>query len=208
MLTSLGTSSKIPSGVEPVLHWVVRHEYVGIFSLLMLGVVGIPFPDEGVLTFAGYLIYKGDLRPVPTAAAAFLGSVCGITVSYGLGRTIGLYLIKRYGHLIRLRIEEVDRVEQWFDRIGKWGLLLGYFVPGVRHLIAIVAGVVKLRLPVFAAFAYTGGFIWSVTFIAMGYLLGEEWAWISTRIPRPLAIGSGALVALLWLFWVARGRKP
>lgn len=180
---------------------------MGIFSLLMLGIVGIPIPDEGVLTFAGYLISKGDLQPVPTVTAAFLGSACGITVSFGLGRTVGLYLLRKYGHRVHFRVDEVDRVEQWFDRIGKWGLMLGYFVPGIRHVIAIVAGSAKLRLPVFATFAYTGGFIWSVTFIAIGYFLGEEWAWVSVKIHRPLAIGSVLLVLLLLLYWVVQRGK-
>jgi membrane protein DedA with SNARE-associated domain len=173
----------------------------------MLGIVGIPIPDEGVLTFAGYLIYKGDLQPVPTMAAAFLGSACGITVSYGLGRTVGLYLIKKYGHLVHLTASDVDRVQQWFDRVGKWGLLFGYFVPSVRHVTAVVAGSAKLRPLVFAAFAYTGGFIWSVTFIAIGYFLGEEWARVSTKIHHPLAIGSSLVIVLLLLYWVVQRRK-
>ncbi|MCS6805342.1 MAG: DedA family protein [Acidobacteriota bacterium] len=180
---------------------------MGIFSLLMLGIIGIPIPDEAVLTFAGYLIYKGDLHPVATVAAAFLGSVCGITVSYGLGRTVGLYLVEKYGHLVHLRPAEFNRVHQWFDRVGKWGLLFGYFLPGARHVIALVAGSTKLRLPVFAAFAYTGGFIWSATFIVIGYFLGEEWVWVSTNVHRPLAIGSCSIILLLLLYWVVQRKK-
>jgi membrane protein DedA with SNARE-associated domain len=46
-----------------------------------------------------------------------------------------------------------------------------------------------------------------VTFIAIGYFLGEEWAWVSTKIHRPLAIGSGLVILLLLLYWVVQRKK-
>jgi membrane protein DedA with SNARE-associated domain len=193
--------------METIVHWVTHYGYAGIFALLMLGIVGIPVPDEGLLTFAGYLVYKGELHLVPTIAAAFLGSACGITVSYGLGRTAGLYLITEYGRFLHLTAERVDRVHRWFDRVGKWGLLFGYFLPGVRHLTALLAGTAKLRMPVFALFAYTGGFLWSVTFVSVGYFLGEEWARVSEQIHRHLLIGAGVVVTAVVLFVLFQYRR-
>jgi membrane protein DedA with SNARE-associated domain len=64
-----------------ILNWLTHYGYLGIFCLLMLGIVGVPIPDELVLTCAGYLIFKGYLSPGLTAASAFTGSVCGISVS-------------------------------------------------------------------------------------------------------------------------------
>ena len=87
--------------MEIVLGWVEEYRYTGIFSLLMLGIIGIP-PDEGLLAFAGYLAYRGDLRLVPTLTVSFLGSVCGITMSYGLGRFLGNYLLRAYGPYLGL----------------------------------------------------------------------------------------------------------
>ena len=80
---------------ETILGWVTEYGYIGIFSLLALGIIGAPIPDEGVLAFAGYLVYEGKLQLFPILAAAFLGSACGITLSYGLGRTVGAYLISK-----------------------------------------------------------------------------------------------------------------
>jgi len=62
--------------------------YAAIFSLLVFGIVGLPVPDEWLMTFAGYLVYKRHLHLLPTYAAASLGSMCGITVSYVLGRSV------------------------------------------------------------------------------------------------------------------------
>ena len=70
---------------QAVLNWVEQYGYIGLFSLLVLGIVGIPLPDEWLLAFSGYLVFKGTFRFAPALAAAFTGSACGISVSYGCG---------------------------------------------------------------------------------------------------------------------------
>jgi membrane protein DedA with SNARE-associated domain len=185
---------------ETILRWATEYGYIGIFSLLTLGIIGAPIPDEGVLAFAGYLVYEGKLQLFPTVAAAFLGSVCGITLSYGLGRTVGNYLITKFGRAVQITGDKVTHIQNWYDRVGKWGLLFGYYLPGVRHLIALGAGISKLPLSVFAVFAYTGGFIWSVSFIFAGYYLGREWTLIFGKVRPTLVIGSAITVALFLLY--------
>jgi len=131
--------------VNHIAAFVYAYGYLGVFSLLMLGIVGLPVPDEWLLTFAGYLIYKGHFHIVPALAAAILGSVCGISVSYYLGRTLGISIVRRYGQWFHITEERMSRVHAWFDRTGRWSLLVGYFIPGVRHLAGFVAGTSKLR---------------------------------------------------------------
>jgi len=160
---------------QTILHWIIQYGYIGIFCLLMLGIVGVPFPDELIMTCAGYLIFKGDLQPAPTIIAAFLGSVCGISLSYCIGRVLGTTLIDKFGHLVHLTPEKLKSVNEWFERFGKWTLVFGYFLTGFRHLVAIVAGTAKLRVSAFALFAYAGALIWAVTFISFGYFLGDQW---------------------------------
>ena len=185
---------------ETILRWVIEYGYIGIFSLLALGIIGAPIPDEGVLAFAGYLVYEGKLQIVPAMAAAFFGSVCGITLSYGLGRTLGNYLITKFGDAVQITGVKVTQVSSWYDRVGKWGLLFGYYLPGVRHLIGFGAGIAKLPVPIFALFAFSGGFIWSVTFISAGYYLGREWTLIFGKVRPTLVIGSAMTVALFLLY--------
>ena len=140
-----------------VLQWVATYGYFAIFGLLVLGIVGIPVPDEFLLTSCGFLIYRGSLHSIPAFASALAGSMCGITCSYIIGRTLGWkFLHSRAGRMLHVRDEQIRWVHDWFNRIGHWALMIGYFVPGVRHFTAIVAGTSKLEYPGFAAFAYTG----------------------------------------------------
>ncbi|MGE0826191.1 MAG: DedA family protein [Candidatus Binatia bacterium] len=191
---------------EALLGWVIAYGYVGIFVLLMLGIIGIPIPDEGVLTLAGYLCCKGDLLLIPTIAAAFLGSACGVTVSYALGWTVGNSLVSKYGHFVHITPQQVDQAHRWFTRVGRWGLLFGYFLPGVRHLTAFAAGAAKLERSVFAPFTYTGGFVWSVTFVSVGYVVGKEWTHVAPRLYSVLVLSSGGVVICFLLYVLARFR--
>ena len=186
---------------ETILRWITEYGYLAIFVLMTLGT---PMPDEGLLAFAGYLVYEGRLQLFPTIAAAFLGSVCGITLSYGFGRTVGNYLVTKFGPAVQITEDKVTRIHTWYERVGKWGLLFGYLLPGVRHLIAFGAGTSKLPLSVFALFAYTGGFIWSVTIIAAGYFLGSQWTLVFGKVRPNLVIGSAVTVALFLLYIIVR----
>jgi membrane protein DedA with SNARE-associated domain len=165
--------------MDAITSWVMQYGCLAVFCLLMLGIVGLPVPDELLLTFVGYLIFQEILNPIPAAVAALSGSICGITLSYVLGRTCGLPLIEKYGRFINLKMKHLEKVRRWFNRIGKWTLTVGYFFPGVRHFTGFVAGTSKLQLPVFAGYAYLGALFWAATFISLGYILGEEWPLIS-----------------------------
>jgi membrane protein DedA with SNARE-associated domain len=169
---------------QQVLAWITHYGYVAIFSLLVLGIVGLPVPDETLLTFTGYLVYQGHLWFGGALLAAFLGSTCGITLSYVLGRTFGLKLIHRYGRYLRITEAHVDKAHAWFRKAGHWSLTVGYFIPGVRHFTAYAAGMSDLEWPTFAAYAYSGAAIWAGTFIGLGYLLGERWKSVQANFDR------------------------
>lgn len=193
--------------VESVLGWVAHYGYVGIFGLLMLGIVGLPIPDETLLMFTGYLIFKHELEPLPAFAAGFLGSICGITVSYALGRMLGLYLVTRLGHFLHIEPEALEQVRAWYERKGKYGLVISYFIPGIRHLAAYVAGSSRLSLPVFATFAYLGGLLWSGSFISIGYVLGDEWRQMSVSLHRYLLIGAGIITVVIAIGFILMRRR-
>lgn len=195
--------------VSHVAAFIYASGYPAVFSLLMLGIVGLPVPDEWLLSFTGYLIYKGHFRAVPALAAAVLGSVCGISVSYCLGRTLGALFIRRYGRWVHVTQERMDRIHAWFDRIGRWSLLVGYFIPGIRHLAGFAAGTSKIRFPGFAAFAYAGAVVWSVSFVAVGYFFGKEWESTTRTVHRDIVAGAvvAAVAVLAYLFLAKRPHR-
>ena len=92
--------------MDILIHWIKSYGYLGVFASQMLGMFGLPVPDETILTFTGFLVYKDYLHPVPAVLAAYLGSICGITVNYLAGRFIGFPLLHKYGSFLRLSDRE------------------------------------------------------------------------------------------------------
>jgi membrane protein DedA with SNARE-associated domain len=144
---------------------------IALFLLLAVGIVGLPIPDETLLVATGMLLQKGHLHPTYTILAALCGSVCGISLSYGIGRAAENLLIEKYGSWLGITEKRLVGAHSWFRRMGVWLLFFGYFIPFVRHLTGYVAGAVKLEYKKFAAFAYIGAIFWVTTFLTIGYML-------------------------------------
>ncbi|MEW6659376.1 MAG: DedA family protein [Thermodesulfobacteriota bacterium] len=193
--------------MESIPQFLSHYGYLGIFLLLMVGIVGLPIPDEIILMFAGYLIFKGSFQPVPTAATALLGTFCGITVSYSLGRSAGFYFLQKYGHYLHISLARLARTQAWFHRVGKWAIFFGYFIMGVRHLAALTAGASRMRFRVFALFAYSGGFLWTLSYVYLGYFLGEELPKLSPELRLGFLIATGIVILSISAFFICRHFK-
>ncbi|HEU4963250.1 MAG TPA: DedA family protein, partial [Bacilli bacterium] len=142
---------------------------------------------------------------------AFLGSMTGITISYSMGRRFGLPLIDRYGKRFGITERRLGVVNGWYNRFGKFVLIVGYFIPGIRHVTAFAAGMSKMHFGSFALFAYLGGIIWSLTFITLGKSLGVHWTKVSDLSHRYLFWAVLVIVVAvvgygLW-FWYKRKKQ-
>ena|SRR2546427_2603482 len=192
---------------QAVLQWVTDYGYFGIFFLLIFGILGLPVPDEWLLVISGYLAFKNVLGFVPTLAVAVLGSAGGLTMSYVLGRTSSGYVIRRFGRWLSIDEEKLRRTEHWFQNLGRWVLVIGPFVPGVRNLMGYIAGATKLRIQIFMRFAYLGAFFSSFTFVTFGYFVGRHFPWDYSRIVLVAVAAAVVFTASGLPFRIARRLK-
>lgn len=187
--------------MHALLLTITEYSYIGIFGALGLGIIGLPIPDETLIAFAGFLSFKGKLNFFLILIAAFLGTSCGITISYFLGKYCSGYISKKYAQKLTIYSDRLKEVEKFYIKYGQFVLLMGYFIPGLRHVTAIFAGISHFPYWRFALFAYAGAFLWTTTFLTFGFFLGSEWylvAHFSNRIIIPVI----TLLALtLFLFF-------
>lgn len=186
-----------------VLDWLVRFGTPALFFAQLFGIFGLPIPDELLLTLAGVLVRKGQLAGTPTMVAAIGGCAAGITVSYVLGRTVGVATVQR---LLHVSSDPLHKAQTWFRRFGCWLLAFGYFIPGVRHVTALAAGSMPLEYRTFATYAYPGAVLWSSTFVALGYFAGDRWRTVLDAVRRHVilvALVAAAGVAA-YMIWAAR----
>ena len=161
--------------MEAVHYFLNHYSYLGIFLLLALGVFGPPVADEFLLLFLGYLVLKGNLQFIPTVAAVVAGTLSGVSLDYLLGRTLGHYLLHRPDSWLHQKYRRIYQLRQWLARSGGWAFTCSYFVPGLRHCAPVVAGLSHLEFLRFAALTYSGGLLWSLIYLSLGYFLAERW---------------------------------
>lgn len=175
--------------IEIFSPWITQYGSISLFFLLALGIIALPIPDEWLLVSAGFLIAKGVLNVFATTLASVMGAWCGISVSYLLGIYLGPYIFSsRIGSLLGLQNKRL-KAQHWFHKIGKWSLVVGYFIPGVRHFVGYIAGSLNFPYPQFALYAYTGGAVWSTLFLTIGYNIHQNGPFIIQSLEHVQSLG-------------------
>jgi membrane protein DedA with SNARE-associated domain len=143
-----------------------------------------PIPSEVVLPLAGFLVGLGELNFAGALLAATLGSVLGAVILYYVGRWGGRGLVLRYGHILRVNEQQLDRVEGWFARHGDLVVLVCRVIPLARSVVSIPAGTGRMPLGRFVALTTVGSAVWNAALIGAGVALGANWeavsGWIGT----------------------------
>jgi len=173
----------------------------------MLGIVGPLIPDDTILVLSGLAVHRGQLDPLITLVVAYAGSLCGITLSYVLGKTGVIYVLKRIPPVQRWMDRYMPQVERWFEKHGKWTLFFGYFLAGVRHFTALAAGMSDVRPRTFALYAFPGGLVWVASFLSIGYFLGAQWDQLRQRFDHGALIFAALVVVLSAVAWALNRRK-
>jgi membrane protein DedA with SNARE-associated domain len=189
--------------MHALLLTITKYSYVGIFVALGLGILGLPFPDETLIAFVGFLVYEGKLNYLYAFAVCFIGSSSGVTLGYFLGRTFGNRLVKRYSTRLNVSPDYIQDAKKFYVRYGRFALFVGYFIPGVRHLTAIFAWSSIMPYTGFAAFAYSGAALWTLVFMNLGFFLGDKWHRVSAYsnryiIPFVLVVTIFLIIAIYW----------
>jgi membrane protein DedA with SNARE-associated domain len=149
--------------------------YLGIFFLMMLESIVFPMPSELVMPFAGFLIANGEMNFVFVVLFATLGSLFGSLLSYYIGKYGGNKFVLRYGKYFLLNEEHLKSAERWFSKKGELTIFIGRFVPIVRHLISIPAGIGKMNVKKFSLYTILGAGIWNFFLAYIGFVLGNNW---------------------------------
>ena len=183
--------------------------YVGIFLLMTLESMVAPIPSELVMPFAGFLIFTGDFGVVPVMVASSLGSIVGSLLSYGMGR-LGEPVVLRYGRYLFLNPHHLEWTKNFFDRHGGKTIVISRFIPVVRHLISIPAGLARMSLIPFILYTAVGATLWNGFLTYLGVRLKENWRIIQqyTHILDYFVV-AGLIGVAVYFFWkLKKSRNP
>ncbi|MBI5229617.1 DedA family protein [Candidatus Micrarchaeota archaeon] len=165
--------------VETISAFISSVGYPGVFILMVLESMFTPVPSELVMPFAGFLITEGKFDLVLVSFVGALGGVVGSLVSYYIGRIGGEPLVMKFGKYLFLERSHLELTKRWFSKHGDVTIFICRFIPAVRHVISIPAGVGRMDLKRFIAFTFFGAFIWCLFLTYCGMVLKENWKLIS-----------------------------
>ena len=149
---------------------------VGVALLVALESIIPPIPSEIVLAMAGYLAAEGRFSLVVIVLAATVGSLVGALVLYWLGAALGEERLKRWlDHIPLVDRDDLEKADRWFERHGRWAVLIGRLVPVVRSLVSVPAGANRMPMGEFVLLTTLGSGVWNALVVGLGYTLGSRW---------------------------------
>lgn len=187
----------------PVVDVIDSLGEAGVGALIALETVLPPIPSEVILPFAGFAASQGRLDPVLAWACATLGSLLGAAVLYRLGRSLTyerLHELAGRRWFVLFGQKDLERGFRFFDRHGSVVVLVGRFVPLVRSVVSVPAGMDRMPLGRFFALTALGSGTWNAVFIWVGHRLGADYALVEEYM-GPVSRGV-LVVVLLGLAWL------
>lgn len=199
-------------------NWITQFmEQFGYFAIVLLMAgenVFPPIPSEIILLFGGFLTTtSGSVTVVGVIIAATIGAVIGAIILYGIGLLLDVErlekIVDRWGHILRIKKEDIHKADAWFDKYGVWTIFLCRFVPVIRSLISIPAGMSNMNFPLFLIFTTLGTLIWNTVLVLLGFWLGESWTTVETYLGyyQDVVIVVLAIIIVLFVIWFIRRNK-
>ena len=174
---------------EVIISIMDQFGYFGVFLLIAIENIFPPIPSELVLVFGGFMTTYTALKVWGVIVAATLGSLIGAIVLYYIGKILNKERLKKIvsgkiGKIIRLKPSDIEKADSWFDTKGNKTVFFCRFIPLIRSLISIPAGMSEMPMQKFLLYTIAGSLIWNTVLIIVGSKVGENWVKIVDTLDK------------------------
>lgn len=174
-----------------------------IAALMFLENVFPPIPSELIMPLAGFNAARGVASLWVTILAGTAGSLAGAWFWFLIGRWIGpaklRLFVRKHGRWLTLSPKDLRRAQGWFDRHGRKAVFFGRFIPTVRTLISVPAGLARMPATPFLIYSAIGSLIWTSALTLAGYLLESGYEQVEHLLnPVSTAVVIGLVAFYLW----------
>lgn len=199
-----------------IINFMNKFGYIGIALLIAFENIFPPIPSEVILTFGGFLTTKTEMIAIGVIISSTIGSVLGAVILYLIGRILNADKITnivdgKIGKYLHLKKQDIEKANNWFSKKGKYTVFFCRFVPIVRSLISIPAGMNKMNFGLFLTLTTIGTSIWNTVLVLLGQKAGENWTKIVDIVGTYSKIGLIVLIIifiiLVFLFYKFRIKK-
>lgn len=199
--------------VESAAEFLARWHYAGLFAVILAEEGGIPLPVPGDLFIAamGFLAYQGGASWAPTTAVVTVATVLGAGVLHAVARHAGRPLLVRVARRFGYSEAREARLEAWMTRRGPAAVVIGRLIPGLRIVMTVVAGALRMPARAFAVGTFFAGLLWATIYFWIGWALAAGWTRVADGVPAarlwPWAAALAVALAAAVLAWRARARR-
>lgn len=189
--------------VKDIADWAIQQGgLTGAGVMMALESMIAPVPSEVVMPPLGFAVAKGTYSWEMAIMATSIGSLAGSLISYYMGYFGGKPLVMKVGKYLLLNEHHLDVTGSLFSKYGSAIVFVSRFIPVVRHLISIPAGIARMNFWKFVAYTLIGATIWNSFLLWLGYKLQAHWAVIEKyRDPiDKVFIGLIALTVIAWFY--------
>ncbi|PLR92546.1 DedA family protein [Bacillus sp. T33-2] len=196
-----------------IIETIEQFGYMGIFLLITLENLFPPIPSEVILTFGGFLTTTTTLSVIGVITFSTFGSVAGAVVLYRIGMLLDVTKLEKiigsWGHILRLTNKDLHKTNAWFSKYGAWTVFFCRFIPLIRSLISIPAGMARMNFGLFVLYTTLGTLIWNVALVNVGAMVGGSWDGIVgyMDIYATVVYAAGALLLVLLAVMFIKKRK-
>lgn len=165
-------------------YWMIsimnHYGYLGIALLILVENLFPPIPSEVILTFGGFLTTYTNMNLVGVTLSSTIGSVLGAIMLYQIGSLVPVSRLEsivngKIGKLLHFKKEDVSHAVEWFDSKGNYTVFFCRFIPIVRSLISIPAGMAHMHFSRFFILTTFGSLIWNMVLVTLGAIAGASW---------------------------------
>lgn len=184
--------------------------YVSLFALMTVESASAPIPSEVVLPFAGYLVYLGVMNLGAAIAISTAGALVGALIDYYIALLLGKVFVEKLLLKFGIGPSALVKAEQWFGGKGSWTVFGARFVPLIRSVISLPAGLFRMPLRSFVLLTFLGCVLWNSALIYAGYLAGTLWENVvgsSSNIIGYVVLVAVAVASALYLLYYGYALK-
>ena len=189
--------------IDPILTYI--HKFPDYFIYIFLGISAFvenfvpPIPGDTITVFGAFLVGSGRLNFFGVYTSTTLGSLLGFICLFRVGEYLGQRFFLKKDHVFFSR-NNIKRAEHWLRRYGYFIVLMNRFLPGIRSVISITSGILRLNSLKVLLFSLISCALWNILCISLGYILGNNWDMVRTRIAVIFARYNLALLILFLVF--------
>lgn len=197
----------LPGVFGTVAPYIDDYGYYAVALLVFIENLGIPMPGEATLVMAGIYTKSGELNLFTVLLVGWIAAVLGDNIAFSIGRYGGRPLVLRLGRRFGLTHEALDRVEAFYERHGSKTVAAGRFLPILRHLNGLVAGITVMTWRRFLVANAIGAAIWVVVWTTVGRQAGDHIEGVNRFLERGAPAIAIVLVVLFVLHLVRLRRR-